>query len=1109
MKKTLRQLTFLLALIFAISKINAQSLSVTLNSATLCNTSNSTAVSYSITNTYTGTTAYSFSINSACGNYNIGYMFSTTGGLFITCTGPYTLYCSAIGSNTNIILSTAVFTGTIFAPSISISPNNGSACLGTTFSVNLSGNGASNFTTFTSPGMMVGTQTNPFFAFTPTASSCFTILSSISGCTSVASRCYTINAVPNVTTAPLVNVCSSVNNTTLFASGATSYTWSNGNTSNIASVSANVPACYTVTGSSPGCNITSSAVACVSILPSPTITVAGLTTTCFGTPLTYTASGANSYTWLASSVIANQTIVSISSSNCFIVNGHGSNGCMATTGTICPNTLPGPNIMVSSSVPSICNGGSTTLTAIGATSYTWSNSSNNNSIVVSPTTSTCYSISATNTNGCVGSTLSCVNVSALPNVTVTPTINACIGAGVLNIFANGASSYTWYPLNITNTTGLLPLSTTLSSACYTVVGSNACGTSSAVMCTNMIPTTTLSIIGSPTMCGSSAFASYTALGASNFTWFTASGTISNQSVCLIQNNTCYNVIGSGSNVCNANTGTICVSSLPGPSISIISSSNSICSGNSITLTASGANSFTWQNNGSTSHSIVVNPVASTVYTVIGVNSIGCTGNSTRFISVNPSPNVLINGSVSACAGSNIIYSASGANTYTWSNSVTGYSTLINSSSSNCYTVIGTNAIGCIGMATKCFTSLPIPNLLVNGNNSVCIGSSVTFTANGGTTYTWSTGANTNTLNVLPTSSTNYTVSASHALNACTNSTVVSVTVLTTCAIVWPGDANRDGQVDNTDVFELGLAANSTGAARSSTSNAWAGQFASAWTGTVSSGWNKVHADCNGNGVINAADTLAISLNYSLTHTFKSTNTSSGIDLFFSPQNSEVYSGLWNVIDIILGDANNAQSQIYGAAFDLDFDKSMVENDSVKLVYNSSFLNAGGQNIEFKKSFFNNGKLYTTSVRTNQSDVSGNGKIAELWVKLRSDIPDNSSFNFGISNGKRTNANGVMGVLNTSGGMNLNVNANATGIKEKSTLLNAVRFYPNPANNSITLRNELNVKTSYRLFDLTGRMILSGEFNSTKILDVSDINKGIYIIEFETPLHKIQKKLVKE
>jgi len=62
---------------------------------------------------------------------------------------------------------------------------------------------------------------------------------------------------------------------------------------------------------------------------------------------------------------------------------------------------------------------------------------------------------------------------------------------------------------------------------------------------------------------------------------------------------------------------------------------------------------------------------------------------------------------------------------------------------------------------------------------------------------------------------------------------------------------------------------------------------------------------------------------------------------------------------------------------------------------------------------------------------------------------------------------------------------------------------------MTLRNDLNVKTSYRLFDLTGRMILSGEFNSTKILDVSDINKGIYILEFETSVSKIQKKLVKE
>lgn len=1121
MKKNLLQFALLLTLMFSISRINAQSLSVTLNSATLCNTSNSTAVSYSITNTYTGTTAYSFSINSACGNYNIGYMFSTTGGLFITCTGPYTLYCSAIGSNSNIILSTAVFTGTIFAPSISISPNNGSACLGTTFSVNLSGNGVSSFTTYTQPAMMLGTQTSSVFAFTPSASACFTVYSIVNGCASFATRCYTLNSSPNVTTTPSVSICygSGGNSAILYASGASSYTWSNGSFTNATNVSSTVSASYTVTGSVPGCIATSSAVAIVTIIPSPTVSVLGLTTTCPGTPVTYTATGANNYTWYASSTIANQSILTFSNNNCFIVNGIGSNGCVGSSGTVCPLSLPSLTITPVASSSNFCLGGSTNLSASGACQFTWAISNGTlapiyiytSSLVFTPTLSGIYTaqVYGSCSGSCAGSSFLTFTVNALPNVTIPSTYSVCSGGYQVGLVASGATSYTWNTGANSNILYVAPIAPT----CYTVTGStNGCvGTSSAVTCVSIVASPSISVLGSTLNC-SGSFNTYTAIGGSGpYTWlhpitFASYGSGSVVTIPPSSNGfavNCYSAIG-----CNVFGATIYPVYIPSPTITLSSSNFYVCSGNSATVNANGANSYTWSN-GNSNNSIVVSPTSSQCYTVTGTNINGCSSSAVGCFTVGTAPNINISGATSACPGSNLIYTASGGTSYVWSNASTSNTVNVNTNSSNCYSVTSWGSNGCSSTVNRCFTPSPVPSINFSGSNTVCIGSSATFTANGGTTYTWNTGANTNTFYVLPTASANYTVKASHAINSCTNSAVVALTVYTNCAVVWPGDANRDGQVDNTDVFELGLAANSTGAARTSASNSWTGHFANAWTGTVSSGWNKVHADCNGNGVINAADTLAISQNYSLTHVFKNTNTSSGIDLFLSPQNSEAYSGIWNVFDIILGDANNIQSQIYGAAFDLDFDKSMVENDSVKLVYNSSFLNAGGQNIEFEKSFFNNGKLFTTSVRTNQSDVNGNGKIAELWIKLRSDVPDNSSFNFGISNGKRVSANGLMGVLNTSGGMNLNVNANATGIKKESTLFNTVRFYPNPANNSITLRNDLNTKTSYRLFDLTGRMILSGEFTSTKNLDVSAINKGIYIIEFETPVSKIQKKLVKE
>ncbi len=74
-----------------------------------------------------------------------------------------------------------------------------------------------------------------------------------------------------------------------------------------------------------------------------------------------------------------------------------------------------------------------------------------------------------------------------------------------------------------------------------------------------------------------------------------------------------------------------------PTTSLTASSNSICSGQSATLTASGASSYTW-NTGSNNSTVSVNPSATTVYTLTASNQPGCTGTNT------------IQLVVSACAG---------------------------------------------------------------------------------------------------------------------------------------------------------------------------------------------------------------------------------------------------------------------------------------------------------------------------------------------------------------------------------------------------------------------------------------------------------------------------
>ncbi len=84
---------------------------------------------------------------------------------------------------------------------------------------------------------------------------------------------------------------------------------------------------------------------------------------------------------------------------------------------------------------SICSGGSTTLTATGATSYTWQPGAlSGSSITVSPTTTTTYTVTGTNSsNGCTATAIRTITVSACPtNLTVKAYLDGYyLGGGLM------------------------------------------------------------------------------------------------------------------------------------------------------------------------------------------------------------------------------------------------------------------------------------------------------------------------------------------------------------------------------------------------------------------------------------------------------------------------------------------------------------------------------------------------------------------------------------------------------------------------------------------------------------------------------------------------------
>jgi len=241
-----------------------------------------------------------------------------------------------------------------------------------------------------------------------------------------------------------------------------------------------------------------------------------------------------------------------------------------------------------------------------------------------------------------------------------------------------------------------------------------------------------------------------------------------------------------------------------------SGTNNLCSGNSIVLTASPSvgSTFQWNKNGiiilgATNSTYLAN--TSGVYTCNVTNG-GCTSTTSgTTVNVNSVPSVLINPSSSViCAGASVILTASGSNTYQWDNGAITDSITVSPNSTTTYTVTGSNG-GCVGTQTVTVTVSGAITIIVNPlSATICAGENLTIVASGtATNYNWSNGATTNSINVAPSSTTTYTVTASNIGCTATVSSIVNVNQNVNLA----GVANADICLGSSTQFNVTGASN--------------------------------------------------------------------------------------------------------------------------------------------------------------------------------------------------------------------------------------------------------------------------------------------------------------
>ncbi len=185
--------------------------------------------------------------------------------------------------------------------------------------------------------------------------------------------------------------------------------------------------------------------------------------------------------------------------------------------------------------------------------------------------------------------------------------------------------------------------------------------------------------------------------------------------------------------------------------------NNICLGKTVTLTASGANSYSWT--GGVSNGTSFAPSTTSNYIVTGQNACG-TATAQAGVTVAPLVVTAITSNSSVCAGqSTSLIATSAVNGYTWTPfNFIGSTVLVNPVVNTIYTVTASDGT-CAGTATVSVSALPIPTITsVSSSTNFCEGSSATLTAGGAMAYTWQPGNVTgNTIVVTPVVPTLYTV----------------------------------------------------------------------------------------------------------------------------------------------------------------------------------------------------------------------------------------------------------------------------------------------------------------------------------------------------------------
>jgi len=330
---------------------------------------------------------------------------------------------------------------------------------------------------------------------------------------------------------------------------------------------------------------------------------------------------------------------------------------------------------------------------------------------------------------------------------------------------------------------------------------------------------------------------------------------------------------------------------------------------------------------------------------------------------------------------------------------------------------------------------------------------------------------------------------------------ISDKLIDTCTYncVWPGDANNDLEANHYDIFTIGMNYGMEGPVRKNASNVWKGQSATLWANYQADSTNNMHGDCNGDGIINLDDTIAIRNNFAYSHSAYPENFTKAGAWTLSCEIGEVptkgAATTRTVRSILTEPSDKAVNDLYAVGYELELVGAEGVNwNGISVNFNGTFLgNVANDLITFYTVDESKKQIFISLSRNDQQNISSSGAVSVVYLPF----PDGGGANLEViatskggilADGQKVQVNGGNYYISS-----LDKNVGFTSLD--------VDVYPNPNNGTFSIQSESILKgtLSIELTDLIGNLILSNEykvengfFNQT--IKTENLPQGIYMLQ---------------